>query len=83
MKTDHLGAALCCPGRHRWRADATPVGLWKTIDDETKTEKSLVRIVDNGGVLSGKIEKLLDPEAKPTPCATSAPTTARTSRCWA
>lgn len=42
-------------------AQATPVGLWKTIDDETKTEKSLVRIVESGGVLGGKIEKLLDP----------------------
>jgi len=45
-------------------AQATPVGLWKTIDDETKKEKSLVRIVDQGGVLSGKIEKLLAPDAK-------------------
>ena len=42
-------------------AQATPVGLWKTIDDESKTEKSLVRIVESGGVLGGKIEKLLDP----------------------
>lgn len=42
-------------------AQATPVGLWKTIDDESKTEKSLVRIVEAGGVLGGKIEKLLDP----------------------
>ncbi|MFT3957363.1 MAG: DUF2147 domain-containing protein [Piscinibacter sp.] len=46
-------------------AQATPVGLWKSIDDETKKEKSLVRIVESGGVLSGKIEKLLDPDAKP------------------
>jgi uncharacterized protein (DUF2147 family) len=46
-------------------AQATPVGLWKTIDDDGKTEKSLVRISDAGGVLSGKIEKLLDPTAKP------------------
>ena len=45
-------------------AQATPVGLWKTIDDETKKEKSLVRISDGGGVLTGKIEKLLDPAAK-------------------
>jgi uncharacterized protein (DUF2147 family) len=41
-------------------AQATPVGLWKTIDDETKKEKSLVRITDGGGVLTGKIEKVLD-----------------------
>lgn len=46
-------------------AQATPVGLWKTIDDETKKEKSLVRIVDSGGVLTGRIEKVLDPTAKP------------------
>jgi uncharacterized protein (DUF2147 family) len=45
-------------------AQATPVGLWKSIDDETKKEKSLVRISDTGGVLTGKIEKLLDPAAK-------------------
>ena len=45
-------------------AQATPAGLWKTIDDDGKTEKSLVRITDSGGVLSGKIEKLLDPTAK-------------------
>jgi uncharacterized protein (DUF2147 family) len=44
---------------------ASPVGLWKTIDDGTKKEKSLVRISDQGGVLIGRIEKLLDPQAKP------------------
>ena len=42
------------------RAQSTPVGLWKTIDDETKKEKSFVRISDSGGVLTGKIEKLVD-----------------------
>ena len=45
-------------------AQTTPAGLWKTIDDETRVEKSLVRISDAGGVLSGKIEKFLDPTAK-------------------
>jgi uncharacterized protein (DUF2147 family) len=49
-------------------AQATPVGLWKTIDDETKTEKSLVRVVDNGGVLTGKIEKVLDPAKQNDVC---------------
>ncbi|MFL6665167.1 MAG: DUF2147 domain-containing protein [Rhizobacter sp.] len=46
-------------------AQASPAGLWKTIDDDGKTEKSLVRITDSGGVLSGRIERLLDPTAKP------------------
>ena len=44
------------------------MGLWKTIDDETKTEKSLVRIVESGGVLGGKIEKLLDPAKQNDVC---------------
>ena len=46
-------------------AQATPAGLWKTIDDESKKEKSLIRITEAGGVLTGKLEKLLDPTAKP------------------
>ncbi len=45
----------------------TPVGLWKTIDDDTKKEKSLVRIVEAGGIYSGKVEKLLDPDAPKDP----------------
>ncbi len=49
-------------------AQATPVGLWKTIDDETKAEKSLVRITETGGVLTGKIEKLLDPAKADARC---------------
>jgi uncharacterized protein (DUF2147 family) len=42
-------------------AQATPVGLWKTIDDDGKTEKSLVRISEANGVLSGRIVKILVP----------------------
>lgn len=38
---------------------ASPVGLWKSIDDETGKPKSLIRISDSGGVLSGKVEKIL------------------------
>ena len=49
-------------------AQATPVGLWKTIDDDTKAEKSLVRITQTSGVYSGKIEKLLDPAKQQTKC---------------
>ena len=39
-------------------AEASPVGLWKTIDDESGKPKSLIRISENDGVLSGRIEKL-------------------------
>ncbi len=44
-------------------AQATPVGLWKTIDDDGKTAKSQVRISEQGGTLVGSIDKLLDPTA--------------------
>lgn len=49
-------------------AQTTPAGLWKTIDDETKQEKSLVRLTDSGGVLVGKIEKLSDPARANAKC---------------
>ncbi len=45
-------------------AQMSPVGLWKTIDDDTKKEKSLVRITESNGVYSGTIEKLLDPATR-------------------
>ena len=45
-------------------AQATPVGVWKTIDDKTKTERAQIRITENGGVMRGVIEKLLAPDAK-------------------
>jgi len=50
-------------------AQATPAGLWKTIDDDGKTEKSLVRIVNNGGVYSGKVEKIFDESKAKEVCA--------------
>ena len=49
-------------------AQATPVGLWKTIDDETKQEKSLVRISESGGALSGKVDKVMDATKQDAVC---------------
>jgi uncharacterized protein (DUF2147 family) len=46
-------------------AQMTPVGLWRTIDDKSGEVSSEVRIVDNGGVLTGKVEKILKKNAKP------------------
>ena len=42
---------------------ASPAGLWKTVDDSTKKEKSLVRIVETNGVYTGKVEKVIDPDS--------------------
>lgn len=49
---------------------ASPVGLWKNIDDETKQAKSLIRIVEKDGVLSGRVERILTdkPDAKCDKC---------------
>ncbi|MFN3629308.1 MAG: DUF2147 domain-containing protein [Casimicrobiaceae bacterium] len=46
----------------------SPVGLWRTIDDQTGKERSLVRITETGGVLSGKIEKIADPTKQDARC---------------
>lgn len=47
-------------------AQMTPVGTWNSIDDKTGQPKAEIRIVDNGGALSGRIQKTLKPDAKPT-----------------
>jgi hypothetical protein len=45
--------------------DASPVGLWKTIDDHTGKPKALIRITENNGELKGRIERLfLDVDEK-------------------
>jgi uncharacterized protein (DUF2147 family) len=41
--------------------DASPVGLWKNIDDVSGKPKALIRISESNGVLQGKIEKLFRP----------------------
>ena len=46
-------------------AQSTPAGVWKTIDDKTKTERAQIRISEAGGVFTGKLEKLLAADAKP------------------
>ena len=63
-----IAALSLCTAAGTVMAQATPVGLWKTIDDETKTEKSLVRITETGGVLSGRVEKIADPTKQDSTC---------------
>ncbi len=40
---------------------ASPIGLWRTVDDHTGTERGLVRISEANGVLYGRVEKIFDP----------------------
>ena len=63
IKTGLVAAMLVFTGHAL--AQMSPVGLWKTIDDDTKKEKSLVRITESNGVFNGRIEKLLDPATDP------------------
>jgi uncharacterized protein (DUF2147 family) len=47
-------------------AQMTPVGLWNSIDDETKQPKGEIRIIETNGVLTGSVVRSLkeDPKAK-------------------
>jgi uncharacterized protein (DUF2147 family) len=46
-------------------AQMSPSGLWKTIDDKDGSAKSEIRISQTAGLFTGKVEKILDPKAKP------------------
>lgn len=43
----------------------SPVGRWKTIDDETNQPKSEIEIYEQNGKLYGKVVKFLRPGADP------------------
>ena len=47
---------------------ASPVGLWKTVDDKTGQARSHVRISDSAGVLTGRIEVILEPDKRDAKC---------------
>lgn len=39
---------------------ASPAGVWRTIDDKSKKERSVIRITESGGEFRGVVEKLFD-----------------------
>lgn len=53
-----IGLATLVFGAAAWAQESSPVGLWKTIDDQSGKPRSLVRITESNGELRGKIEKL-------------------------
>ena len=67
MKT-LIAAATLMFAAHAAFAQATPAGLWKTVDDSTQHEKSQVRISEAGGVFTGRIEKLADASRAAAKC---------------
>ncbi|WP_081466211.1 DUF2147 domain-containing protein [Ramlibacter tataouinensis] len=46
-------------------AQATPVGLWRSVDDKTGEARAEIRITESAGALSGRIEKRLSKDARP------------------
>lgn len=46
-------------------AQTSPVGVWRSVDDDGKRDTALIRVVDSAGVLAARIEKLLDPKDDP------------------
>jgi uncharacterized protein (DUF2147 family) len=46
-------------------AEANPVGLWKSVDDESNEETAVIRISERDGALVGEIVEILDAKAKP------------------
>ena len=58
-----LAAGLLAPVAASAQSLDSPVGLWRNIDDETKQSKALIRIVEQGGALVGRIERILTQQA--------------------
>ena len=55
LKTFVFGSLFAIASSVFAQATDSPVGLWKTIDDETKQTKSLVRISESGGAFVGAL----------------------------
>lgn len=48
--------------------DASPAGLWKSVDDVSGKPRALIRITESNGALQGKIENVfLTPTEDPNP----------------
>ena len=55
-------------------ATENPVGLWRTIDDKSGKEKSLVRVTESNGQLQLTVEKLFrEPGEEPNPLCDKCP----------
>ena len=65
LKAAACAALLLVPLLASAAAAPSPVGLWKTVDDKTHTVTGLVRITEANRQLTGRVERVLDPKAKP------------------
>ena len=51
-----LAAVLMSSGT--WADNASPVGLWKNVDDVSGKPRALIRVTELNGTLQGRIEKV-------------------------
>jgi uncharacterized protein (DUF2147 family) len=57
-------AAMLAPTAHGQGA-ASPVGLWRSFDATTRQPKAVIRVTEEGGALTARIEKLFLPAGAP------------------
>jgi uncharacterized protein (DUF2147 family) len=69
MRAALLCLAVILIAAPAWSADkSSPVGTWRTIDDETKTERSIVEVSLVNGELQGRVVKIFfRPDEPPNP----------------
>jgi uncharacterized protein (DUF2147 family) len=58
LKPTLLSGILACASA---LAQASPAGLWQSIDDTTGKPRAEIRITETGGVFTGRIERSLVP----------------------
>ena len=46
----------------------SPVGAWTTVDDKTRRPNAVIRITEKDGVISGTVERILDPADQDSRC---------------
>ena len=59
--------AVTAPSSAAWADNASPVGLWRNVDDVSGKPRALIRITESNGTLQGKIEKVFLARTKARP----------------
>jgi uncharacterized protein (DUF2147 family) len=60
-----LGITLIVLQATAYAAELSPIGLWKTIDDNTGRPRGFVRITEINGQYEGKVEKIFPKPGEP------------------
>lgn len=68
LKKHALAAGLFSLCLSSFSFAASPLGIWKTIDDSSGEAKSYVTIFEENGKLSGKVTQILDPAKQDSIC---------------